>query len=158
MKIVGTLLESPTLLIANPAAYADPAKRQAIEELKILLLGAINARFAVRQRIAQKTRRDALVYAGIRKKISRQSSPKTPSSTPLKRTKSRTPAGNRSQRRRRRYLAPWSEKRHWATRCQAPSNGISLVDLLRNNRHFFGGDSFPDWPRASPASFEYQRR
>src|SRR5438093_161562 len=44
MKIVGTLLESPTLLIANPAAYADPTKRQAIEELKILLLGAINAR------------------------------------------------------------------------------------------------------------------
>jgi ATP phosphoribosyltransferase len=44
MKIIGTLLESPTLLIANPAAYADPVKRQAIEELKILLLGAINAR------------------------------------------------------------------------------------------------------------------
>lgn len=44
MKIIGTLLESPTLLIANPAAYADSAKRQAIEELKILLLGAINAR------------------------------------------------------------------------------------------------------------------
>ncbi|HEY8201455.1 MAG TPA: ATP phosphoribosyltransferase [Actinomycetota bacterium] len=44
MKIIGTLLESPTLLIANPAVYADPTKRQAIEELKILLLGAINAR------------------------------------------------------------------------------------------------------------------
>jgi ATP phosphoribosyltransferase len=44
MKIIATLLESPTLLIANPAAYADSAKRQAIEELKILLLGAINAR------------------------------------------------------------------------------------------------------------------
>jgi ATP phosphoribosyltransferase len=44
MKIIGTLLESPTLLIANPAAYDDPVKRQAIEELKILLLGAINAR------------------------------------------------------------------------------------------------------------------
>jgi ATP phosphoribosyltransferase len=44
MKIIGTLLESPTLLIANPAAYADPTKRQAIEELKILLLGAVNAR------------------------------------------------------------------------------------------------------------------
>jgi ATP phosphoribosyltransferase len=44
MKIIGTLLESPTLLIANPAACADPTKRQAIEELKILLLGAINAR------------------------------------------------------------------------------------------------------------------
>ena len=44
MKIIGTLLESPTLLIANPGAYADPTKRRAIEELKILILGAINAR------------------------------------------------------------------------------------------------------------------
>ncbi|HEU5004372.1 MAG TPA: ATP phosphoribosyltransferase [Actinomycetota bacterium] len=44
LRIIDTILVSPTLLIANPAAYADPAKRQAIEELKILVLGAINAR------------------------------------------------------------------------------------------------------------------
>src|SRR5207245_11535414 len=44
LRIIDTLLESPTLLIANPAAYEDPAKRQAIEEIKILILGAINAR------------------------------------------------------------------------------------------------------------------
>ena len=44
LRIVDTILESPTLLIANPAAYEDPAKRQAIEEIKILILGAINAR------------------------------------------------------------------------------------------------------------------
>ena len=44
LQIIDTILESPTLLIANPAAYADPAKRQAIEEIKILILGAINAR------------------------------------------------------------------------------------------------------------------
>ncbi|MEA2565485.1 MAG: phosphoribosyltransferase [Actinomycetota bacterium] len=44
LKVIHTILESPTLLIANPAAYADPAKRQAIEELKILIMGAINAR------------------------------------------------------------------------------------------------------------------
>ena len=44
LQIIDTILESPTLLIANPAAYEDPAKRQAIEEIKILILGAINAR------------------------------------------------------------------------------------------------------------------
>jgi ATP phosphoribosyltransferase len=44
MRIVHILLESPTLLIANPASYADPAKRQALEEIKILLMGAIDAR------------------------------------------------------------------------------------------------------------------
>ncbi len=30
------------------------------------------------------------------------------------------------------------------------SDGISLVDLLRNNRHVFCGDFVSDWPRASP--------
>lgn len=44
LKIIDVILESPTLLIANPAAYEDPAKHQAIEEIKILILGAINAR------------------------------------------------------------------------------------------------------------------
>src|SRR4029077_3749257 len=34
----------------------------------------------------------------------------------------------------------------------AAGNGISLVDLPRNNRHFFHCDSFPDWPRVSPTS------
>jgi ATP phosphoribosyltransferase len=44
MRIIATLLESPTMLVANPAAWADPAKRQAIEEIKILLFGAVRAR------------------------------------------------------------------------------------------------------------------
>lgn len=44
MKIIATLLESPTLLIANPRTVQDPAKRQALEEIKILLLGAIDAK------------------------------------------------------------------------------------------------------------------
>lgn len=44
LKIIHTILESPTLLIANPAAYEDPVKRRAIEEIKTLILGAINAR------------------------------------------------------------------------------------------------------------------
>lgn len=44
MRIIHTLLESPTLLIANPGAWAEPEKRQALEEIKILLMGAIDAR------------------------------------------------------------------------------------------------------------------
>src|SRR5918999_1444470 len=44
MEIIDVLLESRTQLIANPKAYEDPAKRTAIEELTILLRGAIDAR------------------------------------------------------------------------------------------------------------------
>ena len=44
MEIVDVLLESRTHLIANPAAYEVPEKRQAIEELTILLRGAVDAR------------------------------------------------------------------------------------------------------------------
>ncbi len=44
MEIIDVLLESRTQLIANPAAYEDPAKRRAIEELTILLRGAVDAR------------------------------------------------------------------------------------------------------------------
>ena len=44
LEIVDVLLESRTQLIANPQAFAVPEKRQAIEELTILLRGAIDAR------------------------------------------------------------------------------------------------------------------
>jgi ATP phosphoribosyltransferase len=44
LRIIHTLLKSPTLLIANPAAWADPEKRQALEELRILIFGAVDAR------------------------------------------------------------------------------------------------------------------
>jgi ATP phosphoribosyltransferase len=44
MEIVDVILESRTQLIANPKAYDDPEKRKAIEELTILLRGAIDAR------------------------------------------------------------------------------------------------------------------
>ncbi len=44
MEIVHVLLESRTQLIANPSAYEDAEKRRAIEDLKILLLGAVDAR------------------------------------------------------------------------------------------------------------------
>lgn len=44
LRIIHTLLESPTLLIANPAAWADPDKRTALEELRLLIFGAVDAR------------------------------------------------------------------------------------------------------------------
>lgn len=44
MEIVDVLMESRTQLIANPTAYEDPHKRKAIEELTILLKGAVDAR------------------------------------------------------------------------------------------------------------------
>ncbi len=44
MEIVDVLLESHTQLIANQAAWAAQGKRRAIEEITILLRGAIDAR------------------------------------------------------------------------------------------------------------------
>ena len=44
MAIVDVLLESRTQLIANGASYKDPEKRRAIDQLTILLLGAVEAR------------------------------------------------------------------------------------------------------------------
>ena len=44
MEIVDVILESRTHLIANPECYRDPEKRRAIDELTILLRGAIDAR------------------------------------------------------------------------------------------------------------------
>jgi ATP phosphoribosyltransferase len=44
MEILDVILESRTQLIANPRAWDDPDKRQAIDELMILLRGAIDAR------------------------------------------------------------------------------------------------------------------
>ena len=44
MRIVDVIMESRTQLIANKITYEDPAKRQAIDELTILLRGAISAR------------------------------------------------------------------------------------------------------------------
>lgn len=44
MEIIDVLLESRTQLIANNETYADPEKRRAIDELTILLRGAVAAR------------------------------------------------------------------------------------------------------------------
>jgi ATP phosphoribosyltransferase len=44
LRIIGEIMQSTTKLIANPAAWADPAKRKAIEDVKTMLLGVIDAR------------------------------------------------------------------------------------------------------------------
>ncbi len=44
LRILDTLLTSYTELIANQAAFADPAKRAAMEDVALLLRGAIRAR------------------------------------------------------------------------------------------------------------------
>jgi len=44
LRILETLLTSYTELVANPAAHADPAKRAAMEDISLLLSGAIRAR------------------------------------------------------------------------------------------------------------------
>ncbi|HEY8216164.1 MAG TPA: ATP phosphoribosyltransferase [Acidimicrobiia bacterium] len=44
LKIVDTMLVSHTELIANPAAAADPARRSAMDELRVLLEGVLEAR------------------------------------------------------------------------------------------------------------------
>jgi len=44
MRIVDVIMESRTQLIANRRTYEDTVKRRAIDELKILLRGAIDAR------------------------------------------------------------------------------------------------------------------
>lgn len=44
LKIIGQIMESHTVIIANKAAWADPQKRKEIEEIKTLLFGVIEAR------------------------------------------------------------------------------------------------------------------
>jgi ATP phosphoribosyltransferase len=43
LKIIDTVLESNTQLIANPRAWDDPARRRKLEDIRMLLQGAINA-------------------------------------------------------------------------------------------------------------------
>ncbi|MFZ4519500.1 MAG: ATP phosphoribosyltransferase [Microthrixaceae bacterium] len=44
LRILDTILVSYTELVANPAAYADPAKRHAMEQVMTLLQGVLEAR------------------------------------------------------------------------------------------------------------------
>jgi ATP phosphoribosyltransferase len=47
LRILDTLLTSYTELVANKDAYADPEKRAAMEDIALLLRGAISARARV---------------------------------------------------------------------------------------------------------------
>ena len=58
LRIVETILESNTQLVANHAAWADPWKRQKIENLALLMEGAIRAEGRVG--LKMNVRRDAL--------------------------------------------------------------------------------------------------
>jgi ATP phosphoribosyltransferase len=44
LKIIGEIMESSTVLIANHASLADPGKKREIEEIRTLLLGVIEGR------------------------------------------------------------------------------------------------------------------
>jgi ATP phosphoribosyltransferase len=44
LRIIDVILVSYTELVANPAAYADPAKRHAMEQVMTLLRGVLEAR------------------------------------------------------------------------------------------------------------------
>lgn len=44
LKVIETMLVSYTELVASPVAYADPDKRLAMEQLQVLLTGALEAR------------------------------------------------------------------------------------------------------------------
>jgi ATP phosphoribosyltransferase len=47
LKIIGQIMESYTVIIANRAIWEDPVKRREIEEIKTLLFGVIEARHKV---------------------------------------------------------------------------------------------------------------
>lgn len=64
MEIIDVLLESRTQLIANRDSWDDEAKRQAIEDLTILLRGTIDARARVLVKLnIERSRLDAVVAA-----------------------------------------------------------------------------------------------
>jgi ATP phosphoribosyltransferase len=44
LRIIDTVLESTTRLIANGESYADGEKRRLMEEIRLLIMGALNAR------------------------------------------------------------------------------------------------------------------
>ncbi|MEM7271543.1 MAG: ATP phosphoribosyltransferase [Actinomycetota bacterium] len=47
LRIIDTIMSSYTEVVANPASHADPDKRHAMEQLRTLLLGALDARTKV---------------------------------------------------------------------------------------------------------------
>jgi ATP phosphoribosyltransferase len=71
LRILDTLLTSYTELIANPAAFADPAKRAAMEDVALLLRGAIRAR----GNVLVKLNVDASQLAAVTEMLPAMSSP-----------------------------------------------------------------------------------
>jgi ATP phosphoribosyltransferase len=65
LKIIDTVLTSYTELIANPVAYADPEKRHAMEQIKTLLDGVLDARGRVLVKLNVPTNALAAVIAVI---------------------------------------------------------------------------------------------
>jgi ATP phosphoribosyltransferase len=64
LKILATLLTSRTELLANRAAYEDPTKRAAMEDLVVLLQGALRARGHVLLKLNVPTEQlDAVIQA-----------------------------------------------------------------------------------------------
>ena len=62
LRILETMLVSHTELIANPAAAADPEKRAAMEQLRVLLSGALEARGRVLLKLnVDAANRDAVI-------------------------------------------------------------------------------------------------
>ncbi|HKA93173.1 MAG TPA: ATP phosphoribosyltransferase [Acidimicrobiia bacterium] len=57
LKIIDTILVSSTELIANPEAYADPERRKAMEQIRTLLTGALEARGRVLVKLNVEERR-----------------------------------------------------------------------------------------------------
>ena len=64
MKVVDTLLESEVLLIANHASAAEPAKRQAMDDVSTLLLGALRAegRVLIKLNVADERLKELLEF------------------------------------------------------------------------------------------------
>jgi ATP phosphoribosyltransferase len=62
MKIIDVLMESDVLLIANREAWADPEKRQAMEDLRTLIRGAMEAlgRVLIKLNVTEERLKDVL--------------------------------------------------------------------------------------------------
>ncbi|NPV60288.1 MAG: ATP phosphoribosyltransferase [Actinobacteria bacterium] len=62
LRIIDTVLESTTRLIANRESHADPEKRGLMEELRLLILGAMNARgkVLIKFNVAEKNLEEAV--------------------------------------------------------------------------------------------------
>jgi ATP phosphoribosyltransferase len=64
LRIIDTLLETNTKLIANKAAWANPAKRHKIETIALMLRGALEAESKVGLKLnAPKAKLDAIIAA-----------------------------------------------------------------------------------------------